>query len=126
MLKGRLTKSPSLTKSNAAGSIYAGDGASFNGNFEEDAYFRKFRTPCRKTCSTTHNPMFHTHRFTLQKQAANRRRPKSAEKTKEQKKQELYKMDWFMTVINEAIRDQQNKEASLERDTSPNLDLRKQ
>ena len=58
-----------MTKSMAAGSqgINAGDEVSFggDGNEEFESHFRTFRSPCRKICSTVHNPMFHATRFNL-------------------------------------------------------------
>lgn len=63
MITQRLSVRPSDVRS-AAGShgVFAGDTMSAHGlDFETN--FRKFRSPCRKTCSTIHNPLYHCSRF---------------------------------------------------------------
>lgn len=98
----------------AAGSqgLNAGDGMSFGGDPAElDMNFRTFRSPCRKTCSTIHNPMFHSTRFNLELKAI---RPASAEPTKEQKRDLLLKIDWLETGLNAAVREEQAREFDVE------------
>ena len=56
-------------------------------------------TPCRKTCSTIHNPMFHAARYSIEIKAC---RPGSAES------RDYDKIDWINTDIDAAIK--QNEE----------------
>ena len=74
----------------------------FNSPSEYDANenFKSYRSPCRRTCSTTHNPMFHNPRFNLNKIMC---RPNSAERTKEQKRMTLLKIDFHETNINRVV-----------------------
>lgn len=70
---------------------------------DQDLYFRKFRSPCRKTCSTTHNPMYHCSRWNQPM------RPQSAECCKK-KVEDALNSDWFEAGINEAVKELQAKE----------------
>ena len=66
------------------------EGEEVNSDYEE----RKFRerSPCRRTCSTTHHPMHHCGRFNLK---LKRGRPGSAaDMTPEQKEAAMLKQDW--------------------------------
>ena len=91
MIENRLTKSPSVTRSNNGGShrVFGGDQNSIIG-FDNpvDLLFRKYRdhSPCRKCCSTTHNPVFHNFKYGLKVFVG---RPNSADK-----KTDLKKLDW--------------------------------
>ena len=71
---------------------------------DQDMYFRKFRSPCRKTCSTTHNPMYHCSRWNQPM------RPQSAEGSKAKKQEEALKSDWQEAGINAAVRELEAKE----------------
>ena len=102
MIENRLTKSPSITRSNNGGShrVFAGDHNSiygFDQGFNHDLLFRKYRerSPCRKCCSTTHNPVFHNFKYGLKVFPC---RPNSADK-----KADLKKLDWKKTQIHNAV-----------------------
>jgi hypothetical protein len=62
---------------------------------------RRYRSPCRRTCSTIHNPAFHFPRVT--KATANR--PKSADKVKETVKQAPHEIDWHDTLLHGLVDD---------------------
>lgn len=50
--------------------------------------------PCRKTCSTIHNPMFHPWK---------QGRVQSADQLRKKKRQELLKIDWQKTLMYKHI-----------------------
>ena len=57
---------------------------------------RRYRSPCRRTCSTVHNPAFHFPRVTK----ATGTRPKSADKVKETVRQAPAEIDWNDTLLH--------------------------
>lgn len=69
--------------------------------------FRKFRSPCRMTCSTIHNPLYHLSRFGIKLSDC---RPMSARMSKEEKDAQLMKYDWIKTEINEVVRKEEAQE----------------
>ena len=77
MIASRLSVKPSDVKSNAGShGVFAGDAMSAHG-LDYETNFRKFRSPCRKTCSTIHNPIYHCSRFGIKLSDC---RPVSADK----------------------------------------------
>ena len=107
MFARMLTKSPSGAKSIAGGSMYD-DVMSKGSLLDQDLYFRQFRSPCRKTCSTTHNPMYHCNRWNK------KMRPQSAEGSKAKKQAEALKSDWQNAGINNAVKELEAREKMLE------------
>ena len=104
-----LTKSPSGAKSIAGGGISAYDDVMSKGSLlDQELYFRQFRSPCRKTCSTNHNPMYHCSRWSQPM------RPQSAEDSKAKKLAEALKSDWHNAGINTAVKELEAKEKMLE------------
>ena len=60
MFAKMLTRQPSGAKSdNGRGFSTYDDVMSKGSVLDQELYFRQFRSPCRKTCSTIHNPAFH-------------------------------------------------------------------
>lgn len=66
---------------------------------EKYARLSYFVSPCRRSCSTTHHPIFHGHRI----QTVAPPRPSSADQIRALKKAELDKIDFYKTKLNEAI-----------------------
>jgi hypothetical protein len=79
-------------------------GVSEQGDYAANS--QTYRSPCRRTCSTSHNPMFHNPRFNLNIVSM---RPNSAERTKDQKKKALLKIDFHETKINRVVEDVQRE-----------------
>ena len=65
---------------------------------ESDGDERRYKPPCRRTCSTIHNPVFHFPRVTKIRGV----RPKSAE-LKDEAKQEPHEINWTDTLLHELI-----------------------
>lgn len=61
----------------------------------------RYRSPCRRTCSTIHNPAFHFPRVTK----ATAARPKSADKVKETVQQAPHEIDWNDTHLHGLVDD---------------------
>ena len=59
--------------------VYMGDAMSAHG-LDYETNFRKFRSPCRMTCSTIHNPLYHCSRFGIKLSDC---RPMSADKKRD-------------------------------------------
>ena len=53
--------------------------------------------PCRRICSTIHNPAFHINRH------GKKKRGTSADDTKQRKKEQGPALDWKLTEINEYV-----------------------
>ena len=66
-----------------------------------DPHDRRYRSPCRRTCSTIHNPAFHFPRVTK----ATATRPKSADKVKETVQQAPHEIDWNDTLLHGLVDD---------------------
>lgn len=59
---------------------------------------RRYRSPCRRTCSTIHNPAFHYPRVSLKPS-----RPRSADKVKEHIQRDAKSIDWRDSLFNKLI-----------------------
>lgn len=66
-----------------------------------DPHDGRYRSPCRRTCSTIHNPAFHFPRVTK----ATATRPKSADKVKETVQQAPHEIDWNDTLLHGLVDD---------------------
>ena len=75
-----------------------------------ESNFRKFRSPCRMTCSTIHNPLYHCSRFGIKLSDC---RPMSVGKSKAEKEAELMKYDWLKTEINDVVRKEEAQETKV-------------
>lgn len=58
--------------------------------------------PCRRSCSTTHHPIFHEKRMEVMK-VEEPPRPSTADRIRALKKAELDKIDFYKTALNKAI-----------------------
>ena len=63
-------------------------------------------TPCRRSCSTIHHPVFHVGRHgqgTTKPAKLKRERPKSVDKVKDIAKREDQQLDWSKTELNNTL-----------------------
>ena len=61
-----------------------------------------FVAPCRRSCSTTHHPIFHEKRMEVLK-VEEPPRPSTADRIRALKRAELDKIDFYPTALNKAI-----------------------
>jgi hypothetical protein len=79
------------------------------------------RVPCRRSCSTIHNPMFHRGRFDTIKEKKKKKRASSAEGNK---KKDFSKFDWGFTDMSALVDVARiNKSIALQRVNADSIDV---